>query len=97
DVLFAFNAQHDCYACKCSLATGTAPVQQERRETAQTRQVIKHVGDGPDADRYILNIHALHNAALIRQTLPRSLTAPKPYIPIQERVKKHYEMAAKLQ
>ncbi|KAH9920179.1 uncharacterized protein B0H18DRAFT_881265 [Fomitopsis serialis] len=93
DVLFAFNAQHDCHASGCA-PTGTVPVRQERQETARVRQVIEHVGD---ANRYILNMHALHNAALIRQALPRKLTAPKPYIPVGERTKRHHEIAGQLQ
>ncbi|KAH9828836.1 uncharacterized protein C8Q71DRAFT_863691 [Rhodofomes roseus] len=92
-VLFAFNAQHDCYDSKCA-PTGTVPVRQERRETGQTRQVNEHVAK---TDRYILNTHAIRNSALIRQTLPRNLTAPEPYIPSEDRTKRHHELAAQLQ
>jgi len=95
DVLFIFNAQHDCRACGCA-PTGTQNVRQERQETRRTRGVIEHA-DGPDADRYVLNLHALHNAGLIRQTLPRHLTAPAYYIPVADRVDKHKEIAVRLQ
>lgn len=39
-------------------------------------------------------MHALHNTALIRETLPRTLTEPKPYL--QDRLAKHHEIAAGL-
>lgn len=39
-------------------------------------------------------MHALHNAQLLRETLPRSLTEPQPYL--VDRKAKHYELAANL-
>ncbi|KAF5371374.1 hypothetical protein D9615_009666 [Tricholomella constricta] len=71
DVLFIFNAQHDCLAQQCK--TVEEPVRQERHTTACRQPVVTHAND----DHYIINTHALHNAHLIRETLPRSLTEPK--------------------
>ncbi|KAL6302042.1 hypothetical protein BKA93DRAFT_919240 [Sparassis latifolia] len=89
DVLFIFNAQHDCRMTSCS-PTGTQHVVQERSTTARTEAVIAHT----TAERFLLNTHAIHNAALIRQTLPRSLTRPISYL--DNRYMKHREIAAGL-
>ncbi|KAH9912209.1 uncharacterized protein B0H18DRAFT_942872 [Fomitopsis serialis] len=75
DVLFIFNAQHDCYACHCTTA-GLEHVIQERVVTARTRLHVTHA----ETPRYLLNMHALHNADLIRETLPRNLTEPQYYL-----------------
>lgn len=64
---------------------------QERQATGRTRTAIVH---GP-LQRYFVNMHALHNASLIRETLPRHLTKPMPYF--GDRHAKHLEFAAKLQ
>ncbi|KAJ7635967.1 hypothetical protein DFH06DRAFT_1272024 [Mycena polygramma] len=47
----------------------------------------------PDS-RFILNMHALHNAHLIREVLPRSLVAPVPYL--RDRAATHIQFAEKL-
>ncbi|TFY66993.1 hypothetical protein EVJ58_g1912 [Rhodofomes roseus] len=86
DVLFVFNAQHDCDSCSCT-ATGVEPIIQERQTTTRTRTAIKHT----DVERYLINMHALHNADLIRKTLPRSLSAPTYYY--EDRQTKHQEFA----
>ncbi|KAJ7726198.1 hypothetical protein B0H14DRAFT_3519176 [Mycena olivaceomarginata] len=78
NILFFFNVQHDCYGLKCLVAA------------------IQHV----DTDTYIINntyiinMHALHIAHLLRDTLPQSLTAPIPYM--TDRDAKHDELAASL-
>ncbi|KAH9949935.1 hypothetical protein B0H21DRAFT_803620 [Amylocystis lapponica] len=89
DVLFIFNAQHDCRTAGC-LPTDIENVVQERQTTTRTRSAVAHA----PAQRFILNMHALHNAALIRETLPRALTEPKCYV--QDRLTKHHEIAAGL-
>ncbi|EPQ52923.1 hypothetical protein GLOTRDRAFT_46299 [Gloeophyllum trabeum ATCC 11539] len=75
DLLFLFNAQHDCAAGNCS-PTALRPVQQERCPTSLQERCIVHLDD----DQFILNMHAIHNAALVREVLPRQLTAPRHYL-----------------
>ncbi|KAJ6602335.1 hypothetical protein B0H10DRAFT_2167291 [Mycena sp. CBHHK59/15] len=87
NILFFFNAQHDCYGLKCPAVTGTENVVQERNLTGRTQTAI-------NTDIYIVNMHALHNAHLLRETLMRSLTAPIPYLLDHEA--KHEELAALL-
>ena len=47
-----------------------------------------------DDSRFLLNTHGLRNAHLIRETLPRHLTEPKPCL--VDRRAKHFEFAAAL-
>ncbi|KAJ7842495.1 hypothetical protein B0H13DRAFT_1648786, partial [Mycena leptocephala] len=88
DVLFFFNGQHDCKGLKCPAVAGAETVIQERAITGLKQTAVKHV----DTEIYFLNMVALHNAHLIRDTLPRSLTKPIPYF--QDREAKHREFAA---
>ncbi|KAJ7867354.1 hypothetical protein B0H14DRAFT_2205753, partial [Mycena olivaceomarginata] len=88
-ILFKFNAQHDCHHFSCPLADSPGP-QQERSESKLTRKVRAH----KDESRFLLNTHTLHNAHLVRETLPRSLTASKPCF--VDRCAKHSEFAAAL-
>ncbi|KAJ7593645.1 hypothetical protein C8J56DRAFT_1043447 [Mycena floridula] len=71
NVLFIFNVQHDCREAKC-IASGTRPVVQERKETTRQESFIEH----KPLQRYIINMTALHNAHLLRRTLPRELAKP---------------------
>lgn len=41
--------------------------------------------------RYFINMHAIHNSTLIRRTLPRSFSKPKPYY--LDREAKHNQFA----
>ncbi|KAJ6545514.1 hypothetical protein B0H19DRAFT_1212296 [Mycena capillaripes] len=88
-ILFKFNVQHDCHHFSCPLADSPGP-QQERSESKLTRKIRAHKDDS----RFLLNTHALHNAHLVRETLPRSLTAPKPCF--ADRHAKHSEFASAL-
>jgi succinate dehydrogenase/fumarate reductase-like Fe-S protein len=88
DILFIFNAQHNCRRASCGMVD--APIVQGRDQTARKQKVIAHT----DEDHFILNLHALHNTDLIRETLPAELTTPKPIFP--DRWKKHREFAAEL-
>lgn len=72
------------------MIASSRPVRQERLMSTQMQSTIKHSND----DDYIVNMHALHNAQLLRETLPRCLTAPIPYT--VDRKAKHDELAAKL-
>ncbi|KAI0684953.1 hypothetical protein BC835DRAFT_1408984 [Cytidiella melzeri] len=86
-VKFIFNAQHNCLLAECNIKD-SGFVQQERQDTTLSRKVVVHEA----RDCYLLNLHGLHNASLIRQALPRHLTKPVPYF--QDRANKHREFAA---
>ncbi|KAJ7820820.1 hypothetical protein B0H14DRAFT_3089221 [Mycena olivaceomarginata] len=88
-LVFKFNAQHDCHHFSCSL-TDAPGQQQERSESKLTRKIRAHKEDS----RFLVNTHAPHNAHLVRETLPRSLTAPKPCF--VDRLAKHSEFASAL-
>ncbi|KAJ6566807.1 hypothetical protein B0H19DRAFT_940681 [Mycena capillaripes] len=90
DILFFVNAQHDCHGLKCRTVNNAEHVTQERSLTGRTQAAVKHV----ETEIYFLNMHGLHNAELIRDTLPRSLTAPIPYF--EDRTAKRREFAALL-
>jgi hypothetical protein len=45
-------------------------------------------------DDYFLNMHGIHNAHLIHETLPWKMTIPWPYL--SNRLAKHKELAAQL-
>ncbi|KAI0685857.1 hypothetical protein BC835DRAFT_1535847 [Cytidiella melzeri] len=85
NIAFIFNAQHDCLTAECAVEDQN--VHQERRITSLTQKGVQHGA----MQRYFVNMHALHNAALIRSTLPRHLSMPKPYF--NDRVAKHQEFA----
>ncbi|KAJ7503663.1 hypothetical protein B0H11DRAFT_2222291 [Mycena galericulata] len=89
DVRFLFNVQHDCLSAGCT-ATGRRPRMQERVESGLTD---KYIVCKP-TERWIINTHAFHNAHLLRQALPRSLTAPVPLF--ADRKAKHDELAIAL-
>ncbi|KAF8532408.1 hypothetical protein JB92DRAFT_3103859 [Gautieria morchelliformis] len=76
DVKFIFNVQHDCQMSNCQ-PNGVRVLHQEREQTTWTAQVLTHVNNS----RFIINLHALHNAAPLQSALPRHLTAPKPLFP----------------
>ncbi|KAJ7792622.1 hypothetical protein B0H14DRAFT_3094163 [Mycena olivaceomarginata] len=65
DLLFKFNAQHDCQHFSCCLVESAGP-RQERSQSKLTKKIISH----SDNSRFLINMHALHNAHLIRETLP---------------------------
>lgn len=89
DILFQFNAQHDCWHAKCTVS-GERPVRQERSASGVMEKCIVH----GSAQQFILNTHALHNAHLIRVVLPRELTMPIPYT--LDRTAHHQELARQL-
>ncbi|KAH9925298.1 uncharacterized protein B0H18DRAFT_933788 [Fomitopsis serialis] len=89
EVMFIVNVQHNCLDGKCR-PTGIRRCVRERMETEITQTFIEHTND----THYILNMHALHNARLIRKVLPRHLTKPTPYL--NNRNDEHKKMAASL-
>lgn len=88
-ILFIFSAQHDCRLgdCRPSLSR---PEVQERQATNRMVQLIGHNDDL----HFVLNMHALHNATLIRKILPPHLTLPTLIYP--DREARHFELATKL-
>ncbi|KAI0822207.1 hypothetical protein BC628DRAFT_1391550 [Trametes gibbosa] len=74
-ILFIVNVQHNCRDSVCT-ASGRQVVRQERQDSNITRPAIQHTND----TLYLINTHALHHAALLRQALSRELTKPLPYI-----------------
>ncbi|KZP22027.1 hypothetical protein FIBSPDRAFT_691258, partial [Athelia psychrophila] len=88
-ILFLFDAQHDCAEGKCG-PTGVRNIRQERILTSRQEKYIAHT----DGSRFFLNMHALHNADLIRETLPRSQTKPIPYF--ADKKVEHVKSAAAL-
>ncbi|KAG8867181.1 hypothetical protein FRB97_003462 [Tulasnella sp. 331] len=73
---FLINVQHDCIGQGCD-ATGSQTIMQERVASGRTRRDIVHQQED---DHFIINLHALHNAAKIRKVLPRKLTEPRPWL-----------------
>ncbi|KAI0685358.1 hypothetical protein BC835DRAFT_1290391 [Cytidiella melzeri] len=92
NVKFKFNAQHDCSRAGCQ-ATGKRPQMQERLKTSIAETFIEHRHNAA-TDRFIVNMHAFHNAHLIRMVIPRSLSAPVPLY--QDRAAKHEEISRDL-
>lgn len=86
-IRFIFNAQHDCLTEGCEIEDAGF-IRQERNDTTRTRKAIVH----RTQDRFFLNMHGLHNAALIREALPRRFSKPIPYL--KNREAKHREYAA---
>ncbi|KAF8994433.1 hypothetical protein BDZ89DRAFT_1179858 [Hymenopellis radicata] len=91
DVLFNFNAQHDCVSGGCVIGDSDHKQVQERLETDKPTKCIIHADD----DCFHLNMHGIHNAHLIRELLPRNLVAP---IPLQaDRQAYHRALSLELQ
>jgi len=89
DIYFIFNAQHDCMEGGCQLVeTSTF---QDCEETSKTELAVKH----SNIDRYIINLHAHHNAWRLRKVLPHDITTPVPYT--SDCLKLHIEAMRQLQ
>ena len=71
EIYFILNVQHDCRDAGCG-PTGEQIVLQERLTTLRTVPTIEH----RPTDRFVINMHALHNASLIRLALDRELVCP---------------------
>ncbi|KAJ2920938.1 hypothetical protein H1R20_g16157, partial [Candolleomyces eurysporus] len=61
DILFDFNAQHDCYTARC-VNSGTRALTQERVDSGNIERYVEH----QPIDRYVINTHAFHNAHRLR-------------------------------
>ncbi|KAF8488776.1 hypothetical protein JB92DRAFT_3249859 [Gautieria morchelliformis] len=89
DIRFMVNVQHDCRTAKCGV-TGSRVYRQEREATSRTSPALVHADDM----QFVLNLNAIHNADLVHETLPRTLTAPEPLH--QDRRSYHDRMAAQV-
>lgn len=69
---FIFNVQHDCERGKCQTALIDSTITQEHEHITRRIPVLQHSDDV----NFVINTHALHNAHLLRQILPRPLVAP---------------------
>jgi hypothetical protein len=70
--------------------TATRMEMQERQATDRSTHLISHAND----THFILNMHAIHNAHLLRRVLPRELWRPVLLYPDQ--IVRHSAVAAKL-
>lgn len=66
-------------------------MRQERQETVLQEAAIEH---NTSCRYFLVNTHALHNAASLRRHLPRSLFAPQSLY--SDRKKRHQELAVQL-
>ncbi|KAJ2922664.1 hypothetical protein H1R20_g14407, partial [Candolleomyces eurysporus] len=90
DILFDFNAQHDCYTAKC-VASGKRALKQERIDSGKIEAFIEH----QPIERFVINTHAFHNAHRLRSVVAlRDHLKPKPLYP--DRVQHHREAASVL-
>ncbi|KAL4261149.1 hypothetical protein AB1N83_008369 [Pleurotus pulmonarius] len=90
-VRFLFSAQHDCKLGACQ-PTAFITQRQERQETDRLTKLISHSDD----DRFVVNMNNLHNATLLRHSLPRYLVVPRAMYSGDERKAHHDSLAATL-
>ncbi|KZT04254.1 uncharacterized protein LAESUDRAFT_737961 [Laetiporus sulphureus 93-53] len=89
NILFIVDVQHNCFDKKCK-ASGQCAIRQEHTETMLAQAFIENTDD----THFLLNLHTLHNAVLLRKILPHSLTKLISYL--QDRIAEHKKMAAAL-
>ncbi|KIY72157.1 hypothetical protein CYLTODRAFT_465626 [Cylindrobasidium torrendii FP15055 ss-10] len=73
---FIINVQHDCEPSGCA-KDGVGLRTQERQVSGVTTRTWNHRTDGEHA-RFVINMHAFHNARRLRRFLPRYMTVPRP-------------------
>ena len=89
---FDFNVQHDCPSAGCS-ATGKRARRQER---VVSDDVFDDTIEQRDVDEWIINVHSLHNGHLLRARVRPELISPAREVPIEERQRRHREIASVL-
>lgn len=89
DIRFIFNAQHHCKSGNCKIRSRTET--QERQQTTRTVPYMDHADD----NKFLINMHAIHNASLIRETVKNVYGGPKPYFGT-DRQSHHNAAAARL-
>lgn len=65
------------------------PRRQERLELEATEPAIAH----KPLEEYLINTHSLHNPHLLRKAIPRTLIAPVPLFPQDQRRSEHAKAA----
>ncbi|RXW15157.1 hypothetical protein EST38_g10696 [Candolleomyces aberdarensis] len=87
DIIFDFNAQHDCYTAKC-VASGKRALKQERIDSGKIEVFVEH----QPVERFVINTHAFHNAHRLRSVAAlREHLKPKLLYP--DRTQHHREAA----
>ena len=86
NIRFIFNAQHHCKSGNCKIHGRTQI--QEREPTTQTIPYMEHADD----DKFLVNMHAIHNASLIRETVKAVYGGLKPYFRTDRQ--SHHDAAA---
>ena len=86
NIHFVFNAQHHCKSGNCKIHSWTQI--QEREQTTRTIPYMEHADD----DKFLVNMHAIHNASLIQETVKAIYGGPKPYFGTDRR--SHHDAAA---
>ena len=82
---------HDCYHGHCQ-ASGVCQLKQEHVLSGKTENFVEHK---TEYDAYIISLHALHNAHLLRGVLPRELVRPLPFA--VDRISHHQNVIVTLQ
>ncbi|RXW21858.1 hypothetical protein EST38_g4007 [Candolleomyces aberdarensis] len=90
DILFDFNAQHDCYTAKC-VDSGTRALTQEQVDSGNIKKYVEH----QPIDRYVINTHAFHNAHRLR-SVPGLHEYLRPKLLNPDRRQFHQEAASAL-
>ncbi|KAL0064675.1 hypothetical protein AAF712_008373 [Marasmius tenuissimus] len=91
DIQFEINVQHDCEHAGCR-ADGVEFRIQERKQSQSTRKTMVHCYSTDSV--FLINMHALHNARLVRKFLPRQLIKPQHLY--KDRRERHARFGAEL-
>ena len=91
DILFVFNAQHNCVDAGCTVSGQHAVIQ----ERAETSNYVSHI-DHKSLQSYIINSHSLHTPHLLWQALPQSARSTIEVVALLLLEAKHVKLAQSL-